>query len=97
MPQIARSTNSMSVTPFTATVLSKTSSVRINSQAIMTHGDSVPSHSRTGPTQTHPSQTLVSSQSMFKVNGANVIIDGDAATCDPTHTVIAVSGNVNFN
>lgn len=97
MPQIARSTNSMSVAPFTPVILAKTSNVRINGEAIMTHGDSIADHSRTSPSDTHAGATLIASQSTFRVNGDAVIIDGDRATCDATHTVIASSGSVNYD
>lgn len=97
MAQIATSTNPMNVPLFSSTVLSKTSVVRINGLAIMTEGDSVPFHIRSGSDETHAVQTLVASQSSFKVNGYNVIIHNDRATCSASHTVIASSGGVSFN
>ena len=101
--QIALSTNTMDVGDFTTVVLAKTSNVRINGLAIMTEGDSVVTHTRTSPSVTHDGAELIADYQEgveagegFRVNGSLVIVDGDPADCDPTHTVNASSGSVNF-
>lgn len=97
MPDIAVNGNGVITSPWSPSpaIISKTGNVRINGQAIVTHGDTIPTHTRL-LFPTHTSPTMIASQSTVKVNGANVIVDGDAASCSTTHTVVASSGNVSI-
>ena len=89
--------DSLNTGVFSPASVSSSSHVTINGNPVSVEGDSVSTHSRTSPSETHAGATMVSSnQSFVTINGSNVIVDGDAASCDPTHTINA-SGFVVIN
>jgi len=98
MPAIAVNGNSV-LTPLwspATVVISKAGVVRVNGQAVVVEGDTIPSHTRfLNPTHTTPA--MMASQSAVRVNGSSVIINGDRATCISTHVVAASSGSVSIN
>lgn len=66
--------------------ITATEFANINSQKIVVAGDIVDTHTNPLPT-THAAATMVNSQTFFRVNGKLVILVGDQASCDVTHTV----------
>lgn len=60
-------------------------------EKIVLEGDDVASHANNVPI-IHSSDAMVSTmQSFFTVNSINVILIGDASSCDPTHKVTATA------
>jgi uncharacterized Zn-binding protein involved in type VI secretion len=75
---------------FTPSTVISNSHVKINGKSISIETDDVTTHSRTLPNQTHAGAFMVSSnQSFVRINSFNIIVDGDSASCDVTHTVNA--------
>lgn len=88
--KIAVNNDSLNTGVFTPAAVISSSHVKINGTSVCVETDSVTTHSRTSPSETHAGAFMESSQQNFvKINGFNIIIDGDAASCSPTHTVNA--------
>jgi len=98
---IAVSGNNVNTAPFTPSLspVTSTSHVRINTIPIIVAGDLVTAHVDTTvtPNVTHADAKMVSSmQNYVRINGDNIIINGDEADCLTTHTIIA-TGYVQIN
>lgn len=60
------------------------SSVFVGGQAVIVHGDSVESHPPCPVPVEHCSATMIAAGTTVFVNGINVVMEGDLATCgDP--------------
>lgn len=101
MANIARNFDSVSVGTFSPTVVTTASprSVYVNGVNVIIAGDNVSNHSGgfLGLTQHNGATITATLQSGVLVNGIPVVVGGDAATCDPTHVVVANSGNVSID
>lgn len=88
---IAVNGDSLTASDFTPASVSSSSHVTINGNPVSIEGDSVSTHSKTNPSETHANATMISSkQSFVKINVSNsVIVDGDYASCDNSHTINA--------
>lgn len=88
---IAVNGDSLNTGEFTAATVSSSSHVTINGSPVSIEGDSVSTHSKTNPSETHANATMVSSkQSFVKINVSDlIIVDGDNASCDTFHTINA--------
>lgn len=88
--KIAVNNDSLNTGVFTPANVISSSHVKINGVSVCIENDDVTTHSRTFPNQTHAGAFMESShQNFVKINGFNIIVDGDAASCSPTHTVNA--------
>jgi len=92
MSQIAINGDNLSVSPFSAAIVSSTQAfVKIDGTNIVIQGDPVSTHTNTtpNPDDVHAGATMTTSQSFVTINNKPIVIDGDNASCDESHTVNA--------